>query len=44
VARHRDSISPAALRRLSQISGLLLLGVATVVGVRLIGLLAARHP
>lgn len=44
VARHRDSISPAALRRLSQVSGALLLGVATVVGVRLIGLLAARHP
>ncbi|MBM3850506.1 MAG: hypothetical protein FJ396_10055 [Verrucomicrobia bacterium] len=44
VARHRDSISPAALRRLSQVSGVLLLGVAVVVGVRLIGLLAARHP
>jgi hypothetical protein len=33
-----------ALRRLSQFSGLLLLGVAVVVGIRLISLLAARHP
>jgi arginine exporter protein ArgO len=44
VTRHRDSISPLALRRLSQFSGLLLLGVAVVVGIRLISLLAARHP
>jgi arginine exporter protein ArgO len=43
VSRHRDSISPMALRRLSQFSGLLLLVVAGVVGVRLITLLAARH-
>ena len=44
VARHRHSISPLALRRMSQLSGLLLLGVAVVVGVRLVSLLAARHP
>lgn len=44
VARHRHSISPLALRRMSQFSGLLLLGVAVVVGVRLVSLLAARHP
>lgn len=44
VTRHWDSISPLALRRLSQFSGLLLLGVAVVVGIRLISLLAARHP
>ena len=44
VARHRDSISATALKRLSQLSGLLLLAVAGVVGVRLVGLLAARHP
>lgn len=44
VTRHRRSISPKALRSLSQFSGLLLLGVAVVVGVRLVGLLAARHP
>ena len=44
VTRHRDSISPGALRRLSQVSGLLLLAVAVGVGVRLIGLLAARQP
>ena len=43
VSRHRDSISPLALRRLSQLSGLLLLGVAVVVGVRLISLLAASR-
>lgn len=44
VTRRRESISPGALRRLSQFSGLLLLSVAVGVGVRLIGLLAARHP
>lgn len=44
VARRRDSISANALRRLAQFSGLLLLAVAVGVGIRLIGLLAARHP
>ncbi len=44
VSQRQNSISPLALRRLSQFSGLLLLGVAVVVGLRLISLLAARHP
>jgi threonine/homoserine/homoserine lactone efflux protein len=42
VTRGHGRISPAALRRLSQGSGVLLLAVAMAVGIRLIGLLAER--
>lgn len=43
VARSHGKISPAALRRLAQVSGVFLLAVAVVVGVRLVGLLARHH-
>jgi threonine/homoserine/homoserine lactone efflux protein len=43
VSRRRGSISAAAMRRMSQGSGLLLLVVAVVVGARLIALLAHRQ-
>jgi threonine/homoserine/homoserine lactone efflux protein len=43
VTHKRGRISPQALKRLAQASGVFLLVVAAVVGVRLIGLLAERH-
>jgi threonine/homoserine/homoserine lactone efflux protein len=43
VSRSHGRISPTALKRLAQLSGVLLLGVAVVVGVRLVGLMADRH-
>lgn len=42
VTRGHGRISPAALRRLSQTSGILLLGIAAAVGVRLVRLMAER--
>lgn len=42
VTRGHGRISPAALRRLSQTSGVLLLGIAAAVGIRLVRLMAER--
>ena len=44
VTRGHGRVSPRTLRRLSQGSGVLLLGVAVAVGVRLVRLLAERSP
>ena len=44
VTRGHGRVSPETLRRLSQGSGILLLGVAVAVGVRLVRLMAERSP
>jgi threonine/homoserine/homoserine lactone efflux protein len=44
VSRGHGRVSPKTLRRLSQGSGILLLGVAVAVGVRLVHLMAERSP
>lgn len=44
VTRGHGRVSPRTLRRLSQGSGILLLGVAIAVGVRLVRLMAERSP